>query len=50
MKAKSAENTVLAYLSGILAHRDGSVAIFSGNGTEFNNKVLNEVCDQLGIK
>ena len=26
------------------------MAILSGNGTEFKNNVLNEVCDQLGIK
>ena len=50
MKKKSAENVVQAYLSGILAHKDGSVAILSENGTEFKNKDLNEVCDQLSMK
>ena len=49
MKEKSAENVVQPYLSGILAHKGGSVTILSG-GTEFKNKVLNEACDQLGIK
>ena len=32
---KSAENVVQAYLSGILAHKDGSEAILSDKGTEF---------------
>ena len=41
---------IQAYLLSILAHRDGSVANLSDNGTEFKNKVLNEVCNQLGIK
>ena len=49
MKEKSAENVVQAYLSNIPAHKCGSVAIFSDNGTEFKNKVLNDLCDQLGI-
>ena len=50
MKEKSAENVLQAYISGILAHKGQSVAILSDNGTEFKYKVLNEVCDQLGIK
>ena len=50
MKEMSAENVVLAYLSGRLAHKGGSVAILSDRGTEFKDKVLNKVCDQLGIK
>ena len=50
MMHKSAENVVLAYLSDILAHKGSSVAILSDNNTEFKNKVLKEVCDQLGIK
>ena len=50
MKEKSAENIVQAYLSGTLAHNGGSATILSENSTEFKNKVLNKVCDQLGIK
>ena len=50
MKEKAAENVVQAYLSGILAHKSRSVVILSDNGTEFKSKVLNETCDQLGIK
>ena len=44
------ENVVQPYLSGILTHRVESVAILSDNGTEFKNKMLHKVCDQLGIK
>ena len=36
--------------TGLLAHKGGGVAILSDNGTKFENKVLNEVYDQLGIK
>ena len=50
MKEKSAENLVQTYLSGVLSQKDGSVSILSDTGTEFKNKVLNEVCDQLGIE
>ena len=50
MKEKSAKHLVQAYLSGTIAHKDGSVAILSDNDTEFKNKILNEICDLLGIK
>ena len=50
IKEKSAEDVGLGYLSGIPAHKGGSVAISNDNGTELKNKVLNKVCDQLGIK
>ena len=46
IKEKSAEYVVQAYLSNIHTHKGGSVAILSDNGTEFKNKVLNEVCDK----
>ena len=35
MKEKSADNVVETYLSGILAHKGGGVAILSDSGTEF---------------
>ena len=50
MKEKSVESVVQAYLSDILALKGGSMVILSDNGTEFKNKVLNEVCDQSDIK
>ena len=50
MKEKSAENVIQSYLSGILAHKAGTVVILCDNSTEFKNEVLNEVYDKLGIK
>ena len=50
MKEKSADNVVQAYLSGILAHRGGSIAILSDSGTEFQNKVPCKACIQLDLR
>ena len=50
MKEKPAENVVQAYFSVILAHRGRSVALLRDHCTQFKNKVLKEICDQLGIK
>ena len=47
-EGKSALNVIQTYLSGILSHKGGSVAILSDNETEFKNKAVNETCDQLG--
>ena len=47
---KIAENVVQAYFSDTLAHKGGSLAILTDNGTEFKNKVLNEICDQWHTK
>ena len=49
MKEKSAKNVVQTYLSGIPAHTCRGVAMLTDNGTEFKNKVLNEVSDQVDI-
>ena len=49
-EGKISQNVVQVYLSGILAYKGRSLTILSDNGTEVKNKVLNEVCDQLGIK
>ena len=50
MKEKSAENVIQAYSTGILAHKGGSVAILSDNGTEFKKIAINKACNQLRIK
>ena len=50
MEETSAKNVIQTYLSGILAHKCGGLAILNDNGTECKNKVLNAACDQLGIK
>ena len=49
MKEKSAENAIHAYLSGILAHKGGSVTILNDSRAEFKNKVI-DACNQIGIK
>ena len=49
MKETSAENVVQAYLSGISAHKGGSISILSDNGREFKNTVLDHTCKQLAI-
>ena len=41
MKEKSAESVMQAYLSGIFAHKGGSIAILISNGTEFKNTTIN---------
>ena len=50
MKEELAENVVQACLFSIIAHNSGSIVIPSYNGTEYKQKVLDEACDQLGIK
>ena len=40
----------MSLVFGILVQKGVNVVILSYNGTEFKNKVLNEVCDQLDIK
>ena len=40
---------IQAYLSNKLAPKGRSVAILNDNGTEFENKVLNDVGDHAGI-
>ena len=49
-KERSAENVVQAHLSGIFAHKLGSIVIPIDNGTELKNTVLNETFKQLCIK
>ena len=50
MKYNLVESVVQTYLSGILVHKSGSVAILSDNEREIKNKVLNEAHNQFGIK
>ena len=50
LKETSTENVVQVYLSGIFAHKGGSIAVLSDNGTEFKNTVLTDAFEQLCIK
>ena len=47
---KGSKNAVQIYLSGIFAHKGGSIAILSDIGTESKNNGLNEASDKLGIE
>ena len=47
---KLAENTVHVNLLGIFTDKGDSIAILSDNRADFKNTVLNETCEQLGIK
>ena len=50
MKEKSEENAVQTYISGKFIHTKGSIAHLSDNGTEFQNAVCTDACEQHDIK
>ena len=50
LKTKSAEDVVQAYIDKVYSQFGGSEKVLTDNGTEFKNKLINEVCEQLGVK
>ena len=50
LKTKSAEDVIQAYIDRIYCQFGGSEKVLMDNGTEFKNKLINEVCEQLGVK
>ena len=50
LKTKSAEDVVWAYIDRVYSQFGGSEKVLTDNGTEFKNKLINEVCEQLGVK
>ena len=50
LKTKSAEDVVQAYIHRVYSQFGGSVKVQTDNGTEFKNKLINEVCEQLSMK
>ena len=50
LKTKSAEDVVRAYIDKVYSQFGGSEKVLTDNGTEFKNKLINEVCEQLGVK
>ena len=50
LKTKSAEDVVRAYIDKVYSQFGGSEKVLMDNGTEFKNKLINEVCEQLGVK
>ena len=50
LKTKSAEDVVQTYIDKVYSQFRGSEKVLTDNGTEFKNKLFNEVCEQLGVK
>ena len=50
LKTKSTEDVVQAYIDKVYSQFGGSEKVLTDNGTEFKNKLINEVCKQLGAK
>ena len=50
LKTKSREDVVQAYINRVYSHFGGSEKVLTDNGTEFKNRLINEVCEQLGVK
>ena len=50
LKTKSAEDVVQAYIDKAYSQFGGSEKVLTDNGTEFKNRLINEVCEQLGVK
>ena len=50
LKTKSAGDVVKAYIDKIYCQFGGSQKILTNNGTEFKNKLMDDVCAQLGVE
>ena len=50
LKTKSAEDVVRAYIDKVCSQCGGSEKVLTDNGTEFKNRLINEVCEQPGVK
>ena len=50
LKTKTAEEVTQAYIDNVYSKFGGSLKILSDNGTEFNNKVFEEVAKELGVE
>ena len=50
LKTKSAAEVLQAYIDNVYAKFGGSLKILSDNGTEFKNKLFEDISKQLGVK
>ena len=50
LKTKTAEEVVQVYLHHVYSKFEGSEKKISDNGTEFKNKLFEEVANQLGVE
>ena len=49
LKSKTAEEVLQAYINNVYSKFGGSIKILSDNGTEFKNKIFEQVAKELGI-
>ena len=49
LKTKTAEEVLQAYIDNVYSKFSGSLKILSDNGTEFKNKIFEEVAKELGV-
>ena len=47
---KKAETVLKAYMNQVYCKHGGSLKILSDNGTEFKNKLMEEVSKELGVE
>ena len=50
LKTKTAEEVIQAYIDHIYAKFGGSLKILSDNGTEFKNKLFEQIAKELGVE
>ena len=50
LKTKSAAEVIQAYIDNVYAKFSGSLKILSDNGTEFKNKLFEDITKQLGVR
>ena len=50
LKTKTAEEVLQVYIRNVYSKFSGSEKILSDNGTEFKNKLFEDVAKQLGVE
>ena len=50
LKTKTAEELIQAYIDNVYAKFGGSLKILSDNGTEFKNKLFEQIAKELGVE
>ena len=50
LKTKAAEEVMQAYIDNVYSKFGGSLKMLSDNGTEFKNKVFEQVAKELGLQ
>ena len=50
LETKAAEEVIRAYIDNIYSKFGGSLNMLSDNGTEFKNKVFEQVAKELGLE